>query len=220
MSASSALPQRLFMTVFAAAAAGAAFAAAPGFSAETHYTSIAEKTCRKFDVVRINGDEFAASRACRGHSGYNIYLREDDLRETLSVGKTLKDAAKEPAANDHYDAFNHYEDKVEWRSESNGKPYALIVEWSYADNENLEHSGRPKSQRLLVVMRLPPGPVCKVAYVDLAANANATELARDAADGLARGFKCGTDKVRIVGTRGRAIQSMSPPDAGSPKPNP
>lgn len=63
-------------------------------------------------------------------------------------------------------------------------------------------------------MRLPPGPVCKVAYIDRTANSNANELARKAADEVAPNFKCGTDKVQILGERGRAIDALSlPPGA-------
>jgi hypothetical protein len=58
---------------------------------------------------------------------------------------------------------------------------------------------------ILVVTRLPPGPVCHVAYVDVAANKEANALARQAADQYARGFTCEKDHVRIVGERGRAI---------------
>jgi hypothetical protein len=148
---------------------------------------------------------------CEGRGGYKIFIREDDLRETLTIGKTLKNAADEPAASDHYEAFNSYDDTVEWRSGADGKPYAVIVGWSYADNENPDADGRPTSLRLLVVLRLPPGAVCKVAYVDRAANADANALARTAADEIAPNFKCGADKVQIVGARGRAIEAMAPP---------
>jgi hypothetical protein len=75
--------------------------------------------------------------------------------------------------------------------------------------------------KLLVVMRLPPGAVCKVAYVDRAANSDANALARKAADEIAPNFKCGADKVQIVGARGRAIEAMAPtPDSanGTAKP--
>ncbi len=49
---------------------------------------------------------------------------------------------------------------------------------------------------MLVVTKLPPGAVCPVAYVDAAANPDADDLARQAADQIARDFKCGTDSPR------------------------
>jgi hypothetical protein len=182
---------------------------AEAVDAGSSYTSIAEKHCRKFDREMLNGYEFAATRVCEGRGGYKVFVREDDLREVLTVGKTLKLAGEEPAATDGYGAFNSYDDAVEWRSGADGKPYALIVGWSYADNENKDADGRPKSLHLVAVMRLPPGQVCKVAYIDRAANRNANELARKAADEVAPNFKCGTDKVRILGQRGRAIDALS-----------
>lgn len=46
--------------------------------------------------------------------------------------------------------------------------------------------------------------------VDVRANPNPNELARKAADEIARDFKCGKDAVRIVGNRGRAIELAKP----------
>jgi hypothetical protein len=63
---------------------------------------------------------------------------------------------------------------------------------------------------LLVITRLPPGAACHVAYVDVKANANANDLAREAADTLARDFRCGTDKVKIFGASGRATELARP----------
>jgi hypothetical protein len=59
-------------------------------------------------------------------------------------------------------------------------------------------------------MRLPPGAVCHVAYVDVAANPDPNELARKAADEVARDFKCGKDEVKVIGERGRAIELARP----------
>ena len=62
------------------------------------------------------------------------------------------------------------------------------------------------SKQMVVVTRLPPGGVCHVAYVDIAANPNADELAHKAADDAVRKFDCAKDKVRIEGTPGRATE--------------
>ncbi len=59
---------------------------------------------------------------------------------------------------------------------------------------------------MLAVTRLPPGAVCHVAYIDVKANPNANELARKAADENARDFKCGKDKVKVIGESGRAVE--------------
>lgn len=188
-------------------------------AADSVYTSIAEKDCRRLRVLRIEGSEYAVSRVCAGRGGYKVFIDEEDLRETLTVGRTMRQAAKEPAAADHFGAFNSYEDKVEWRSGPDGKPYALIVGWSFASSDNLDPMGRPKSVRMLVVIRLPPGPVCKIAYVDRAANSDANALARKAADEIARNFKCDSDTVPMLGKIGPAAGaslSGSEPDQTKP----
>jgi len=188
--------------------AALASSTAPARAADSSYSSIAAKECRQFDVLKVDGSEYAASRVCAGRSGYKVFIDEEDLRETLTVGKTMRQAGKEPAANDRFGAFNGYDDRVEWRSGKDGIPYAVIVSWSFADNDTLDTTGRPHSVRMLVVMRLPPGPVCKIAYIDRAANPDAAELARQAADDIARNFKCGTDTVRLIGKSGPAAQAM------------
>lgn len=38
------------------------------------------------------------------------------------------------------------------------------------------------------------------------ANPDANELARKTADERARGFKCGTDQVKVIGESGRAVE--------------
>lgn len=58
---------------------------------------------------------------------------------------------------------------------------------------------------MLAVTRLPPGPVCHVAYIDGQTNRNANELARQAADEFAHDFKCGEDEVKVVGENGAAV---------------
>jgi hypothetical protein len=208
------------LTLAAAALGGSCLTATAGNAFESVYTSIAEAHCRKTQVLRIADTEYAVSRICPGRAGYQIFINEEDLRETLTVGETIKQAAHEPAAHDHFGAFNSYGDTVEWRHGRGGTPFAIIVGWSFADNENTDAAGRPKSARLLIVMRLPPGPVCKVAYIDRAANPDANALARKAADEMASGFKCGSDEPQIIGQRGRAIEVLPSHRGDEEAPNP
>ena len=58
---------------------------------------------------------------------------------------------------------------------------------------------------MLAVTRLPPGEVCHVAYIDAQANSIPNQLARKAADELARNFKCGKDEVKVIGEAGKAV---------------
>ena len=173
-------------------------AAAQSFGSS--YTSTAEKDCR----IENTGQVSSAS-VCPGKAGLIVLLTEDDLRQAVSVGRNRKAAENEPAAHEGFGPFNSANATVEWRV-VDGKPFAIIQRWLLADNDAPDKGGRPTDKGLLVVTRLPPGAVCHVAYVDVAANPNSNELARKAADEGARDFKCGKDEVQFVGARGRAAE--------------
>ena len=187
--------------------AAALFAAAFGLispaSAQTFsssYTSSAEKDCRTIGKPK----DVSTKQVCPGKSGLVVLISEDDLRQTVSVGPNPAAAAKEPAAETGFAPFNSTGQTVEWRA-VDGKPFAIIQRWLIADNSDLDKAGSPTSKPVLAVTRLPPGPVCHVAYIDGQANRNPNELARQAADEFARDFKCGKDEVKVVGEKGAAV---------------
>jgi hypothetical protein len=167
------------------------------------YTSSAPKDCH----VSTTGDNVDDStiRVCPGKAGLVVLISEGDLRETVSIGRNRAAAAKEPAAQARFGPFNSTTATVEWRAR-NGKPFAIIQRWLIADNGDQDNDGRPIAKPMLVVTRLPPGAVCHVAYIDVKANPDADELARKAADEIARDFKCGTDAVKVIGVSGRAVE--------------
>jgi hypothetical protein len=166
------------------------------------YTSTAPRDCRAIDKPsELDG---STTRLCPGKSGLVVRIAEDDLRETVSVGRNRVEAASEPAAQVWFHPFNSSGHTIEWRS-ADDKPFAIIQRWYLADNGDPDTSGRPTDKPMLVVTRLPPGAVCHVAYVDAQANPNANELARKAADELARGFNCGEDEVKVIGETGIAV---------------
>jgi hypothetical protein len=167
------------------------------------YTSTASRDCRVTGAR--NGVDDSTTRLCPGKAGLVVLVAEDDLRETVSVGRSRGSAAKEPAAQASFGPFNSTATTVEWRS-LDGKPFAIIQRWHIADNADPDKAGRPIAKPLLVVTRLLPGAVCHVAYVDAQANADANGLARRAADAFARSFNCGADAVKIIGESGRAVE--------------
>ncbi|WP_407118487.1 hypothetical protein [Bradyrhizobium sp. LMG 9283] len=167
------------------------------------YTSTAPKDCRQ--IGKPSALDGSTTRLCPGKDGLMVLIAEDDLRETVSVGRNRKQAAEEPAAEVWFAPFNSSETTVEWRA-AGAKPFAMIQRWHIADNGDPDRQGRPNTKAMLVVTRLPPGPVCHVAYLDAFANPNANELARKAADDFARDFTCGKDEVKIIGSRGRAVE--------------
>ncbi|OKO86910.1 hypothetical protein AC629_15520 [Bradyrhizobium sp. NAS80.1] len=167
------------------------------------YTSTAPKDCRP--VGKPSELDGSTTRVCPGKDGLMVLIAEDDLREVVSVGRNRKAAAEEPAAKAWFAPFNSSENTVEWRA-AGTKPFAIIQRWHIADGADPDQHGRPNTKAMLVVTRLPPGPICHVAYVDAIANPNANELARKAADEFAREFTCGKDEVKVIGTRGRAVE--------------
>jgi len=171
------------------------------------YTSTAEQDCRSDRQRRKIAPERGGTRVCPGTHGFVVVVSENDLRETVSVGRSRAFADKEPAAKKWFAPFSSAATTVEWRSRrSASRPFAIIQRWSLADNNDPDKDGRPRDKQMLVVTRLPPGAVCHIAYVDVAANANANELARKVADEAARNFDCAKDKVRVEGTPGRATE--------------
>lgn len=188
-----------------ACAAGAGLAALSPANAQTFsssYTSTAPKDCRV--ISARNGVDDSTTRTCPGKAGLVVVISEDDLRETVSVGRNRAAADKEPAAQSRFGPFNSTTNTVEWRA-VDGKPFAIIQRWHIADNSDPDKAGRPTSKPMLAVTRLPPGAVCHVAHIDAQANANPNELARKAADDLARNFQCGKDEVQVIGETGRAV---------------
>ena len=187
-----------------AALAGAVIGLISPANAQTFgssYTSTAPKDCR----VTSAGTEVDDStiRTCPGKGGLVVLISEDDLRETVSVGRNRAAAKKEPAAGVWFGPFNSTEHTVEWLA-VNGKPFAIIQRWHIADISDEDKKGRPIAKPMLAVTRLSPGQVCHVAYIDAQANPNPNELARKAADELARDFKCGKDEVKVIGETGKA----------------
>jgi len=156
------------------------------------YTSTAPKDCRLIDHKRVDGADIYSQRVCKGAAGYVVVVTENDLRMDVTVGTSIKAALDEPAADEGFGSFNAITDTIEWRWVKGAtKPFAIIQRWSYADNENLADTGRPKDVPVLIVTRLPPGPVCQVARIDVKKGEDANTAARRTADETARDFKCG-----------------------------
>jgi hypothetical protein len=177
--------------------------AAPQPLAVSAYSSLAARNCWIDGPGKV---EDSATRVCRGKATLVVLVSKDDKRETISVGRNRDEAAKEPAAQTYFGPFNSALPSIEWRIAGNN-PFAMIQRWQIADivDQTTNNAG-PDAKPLLVVSRLPPGAVCPVAYVDAAANPNADELARQAADQIARDFKCGSDEAKVLGTPGRAAE--------------
>ncbi|MBI3700006.1 MAG: hypothetical protein HY242_06100 [Afipia sp.] len=172
------------------------------------YTSTAPKDCR---VLHKGNDDGGGTRACKGPGGLAVVISEGDLRETVSAARTVKIAENEPAARSWFGPFSSTTHTIEWRTTDKSKrPFAMIQRWHLADNDDVGKDNRPIEKPMLVVTRLPPGKTCHVAYIDVQANPNANDIARKAADEIARDFVCGTDSLRVIGNSGRAVELARP----------
>ncbi|KRQ99575.1 hypothetical protein [Bradyrhizobium valentinum] len=199
------VPRRLLIVPAATTLLAAAFGLILPANAQTFsssYTSSAPKDCRT--IGKPEDSNGSTTQVCPGKSGLVVLISVDDLRETVSVGPNHAAAAKEPAAETWFAPFNSTAHTVEWRA-VDGRPFAIIQRWLIADNNALDKTGSPTTKPMLAVTRLPPGPVCHVAYIDGQANRNPNELARQAADEFARDFNCGKDEVKVIGEKGAAV---------------
>lgn len=160
------------------------------------YTSLAPRDC----APPIKGPE-SSSYLCEGRGGIAVFVGEVDGRYAVSYGK---DAQREPAAHQTFAQAQGISETLEWRYDEaprSRRPIATILRWHLPSQEEMPR------REVLVVTRLPPGPVCWVALVDGRANKNAGELARGAAE-RARAFRCGFDKPAVLGESGPGMQDV------------
>jgi hypothetical protein len=140
----------------------------------------------------VQADDFGATFACPGYKGIPVMIAEGDLRFFVSYGLN---STAERAAEQTLPPFNRLGPKIEWllaMRDGRLQPFATILRF-FTQRE----SGEPEGQ-VLVVTRLEPGATCHVAYVDARANADANQMARDAAEELAADLDC-ANQPDIIG---------------------
>jgi len=122
------------------------------------YTSTAKKDCKAMRPSRDDPDP-GFDHVCPGMAGLVVYNVEGDLREVVSVGRTRAAAQKEPAGQTFFGPFSSTTNTIEWRHPKGGAPFAIVQRWHLADNDDPGPDNRPRTKQMLVVTRLPPGPV-------------------------------------------------------------
>ena len=173
-------------------------ASAGGAAAQNQsaYTDVDLSQC-----LIMHSDDFGSSWACPGYRGYPVRIAEGDLRFFVSYGFG---AEEQPAAGQTLPPFNTLGPKIEWRLKNVGgdwRPFATILRYHVEAIEDPEAIEGGLGGDVLVVTQLgdEPGTQCHIAWVDASANADANELAREAADTLAGDFRCGDSMPRIMG---------------------
>jgi hypothetical protein len=167
-----------------------------GHAAESTHTELNLAACRH---SQGRADEDYGRWRCPGFAGVAVVVTAGDQRSQVSYGRR---AAAEPAARQTLAAFNGLGNRIEWRfdraAHGAAAPFATILRWT----TTVAAGDAQERGEVLVVTRLPPGPVCHVGYVDARANPDAETLARTIADAQANRFRCGTDKPVILGKTG------------------
>jgi hypothetical protein len=198
--------KKLGVSCLALLTASAASAQAP----QSDYSKAGEKACKLRSKNKAGEEMPWTESTCPGRAGYVLRIFDGDLRQTVSIGRTAAMAAKEKAAEQSFGPFNSAGGTVEWRSRG-GKPFAIIQRWRLQDIDGKpDAKGNLPDVQLLVVTRTPPGAVCHVAYIDVAANPDANALARQVADDKAAAFDCRNDRIMVFGKPGRASELAAP----------
>lgn len=155
------------------------------------YTPLKLEACE--NITPPEAAEFGGVFRCEGFGGMDVRVAEGDLRMFVSYGP---DAATQTAAEQTLPAFNSTGETLEWRV-ADGKPFATILRFHW-DSDGTKGS-------TLVVTKLGDTDACHVAHIQAAGNPNANTLARQVADGQARGFDCERDRFRTYGPNGTLL---------------
>ena len=176
-------------------------AAARAAENRSDYTKIEDDGCRL-----VAEYEAGATSVCEGLAGIWFEINDGDARVSVTFGID-PDNRPEQRRFESFERFNNINDVIEWRHRDDiadgGRPFAAILRWliSFSDDGGATY----KTGQVLVVSRVggAQAPGCVVGYVDALVNKEANVMARQVADTLAAGFRCGVDEPAYHGKTGR-----------------
>lgn len=178
----------------------------PATAAQSVYSKLDfDKGCQWEVPASEEEAGMGGSAVCSGYKDYPVYFTEGDLRQFVTYG--FVDDPKKIVGG--FAQWNSVHTTIEWRLEG-GEPYATIHRW-FLDNINPDTGAADQNLQgqVLVISSVgnpnnPPGQrnSCPVGYVDALANNNANVIARQVADGVAKGFDCNSGKPQFYGIRG------------------
>jgi hypothetical protein len=157
------------------------------------YSDVDLAKCKAMTVGEPEDGVDGGEWLCDGVLGNKVQIWEGDLRNFVGFGEA---PPAQCASMQTFFAFNTLGPKVEWRVES-GKPFATILRWMTNRGDETPDA----KQDWLVVTKVDGRDGCHAAYID-ATLPNANELAREAADNVARTFKCEKDTPPVTAKRG------------------
>jgi hypothetical protein len=142
--------------------------------------------------------DLAVDFACTGLAGFPVLLRHGEHRVFVSYGP---DAANEIAWQQSLPSRNETGETLEWifsgPPEEASQPVATVLRY-FIDHSEI----RGPDEQVLVVTKLEPGNTCHVAYIDGRRNAQANEMARQAAQELVPDWDCAGMQAQPYGTMG------------------
>ena len=196
------------MHAVAIAIAALVIIAPQGQAAESVYTvlNFDDNSCKPTGPAATKEDDEmgVASLICPGFKNYPVQYESGDERESVHYGDPAE--ATTNSAWESFASFNSVTDKIEWRIDGKGLPFAAIHRYRVlTQDEERTSAAEPYKGEVLVISKVgqPAGPSgCVIGLVDGLENADADDLARQVADTLASGFKCGQDKAVYHGKRG------------------
>lgn len=160
---------------------------------QSAYTVLGPDRC---EVVERH--DLAVDFGCAGWAGFPVLLRHGEHRVFVSYGP---DAANEIAWQQSLPSRNETGETLEWLfsgpPEEASQPVATVLRY-FIDRSEI---GGPDEQ-VLVVTRLERGNTCHVAYIDARRNAQANDMARQAAQELAPNWDCAGMQAQPVGIMG------------------
>jgi hypothetical protein len=190
-----------------ALALAASVTVAPARAApDSAYSTIAWDTgCTVIDQPAPDEPGGWAVLRCQGLAGVPVVVSDSDGRMSVWYGQ----GGEGHRGWASFTGFNEVNDTIEWRGivGSGQGPYAAIHRWFVDDGRQ----GGGKRQVLVVsTVAMAPGEVsCPAGYVDANANGNANVLARQVADQVARGFRCGRQQAMYHGLTTAATPTPS-----------
>lgn len=171
---------------------------ARGQAPESEITKLTGGRCQFVSIDKETNEDQV--KKCPGPGGFRAVTRSSHTTAYLGFQSSK---AREPQEVMYGWSLG---DKVDWRgTRENGKfrPFAAIVRVIVKDPDTLIDGGL-----VLAVTRHAADKACVAALVDVAANPQANELAREAANSVARTFNCGKDKTLEKGASTKWTQSL------------
>lgn len=171
------------------------------FSPESRTTELVGRACQTEIVSPELGRAAEQVKRCPGLGGARVVVSSESASVSIGFEWSATEKAEDVVRNWSLGS------RLEWRGSRSARgfePYAAMVRVLFNDGAAAERD-RP----VLAVMRVKRGESCVIAIADIAANPDAYELARRAADEKARGFVCGRDAPRVLGVPTRRSAELS-----------